>query len=48
MNIRGGFINQGKEQPSRRLTEEEKSRYEKEIKQEINKLLDNVYKAGEK
>ena len=27
---------------------EEKSKYEKEIKQEINKLLDDVYKAGEK
>lgn len=31
-----------------RVTEEEKNKYEKEIKQEINKLLDDVYKAGEK
>ena len=31
-----------------KIPEEEKSKYEKEIKQEINKLLDDVYKAGEK
>ena len=48
MNITGSVMNQGKDKPSRQLTEEEKSKYEKEIKQEINKLLDDVYKAGEK
>ena len=48
MNITGSVMNQGKDKPSRKLTEEEKSKYEKEIKQEINKLLDDVYKAGEK
>ena len=45
MNIVGSVINQDKDKPSRELTEEEKSKYEKEIKQEINKLLDDVYKA---
>ena len=48
MNITGSVMNQGKYKPSRKLTEEEKSKYEKEIKQEINKLLDDVYKGGEK
>ena len=48
MNIRGSIIDQGKDKPSRKLTEEEKPKYEKEIKQEINKLLDDVYKAGQK
>ena len=48
MTITGNVINQGKDKPSRKLTEEEKNKYEKEIKQEINKLLDDVYKAGEK
>ena len=47
MNIRGSIIDQDKDKPSRKLTEEEKPKYEKEIKQEINKLLDDVYKAGE-
>ena len=46
MNIRGSIIDQGKDKPSRKLTEEEKPTYEKEIKQEINKLLDDVYNAG--
>ena len=46
MNIVGSVINQDKDKPSRELTEEEKTKYEKEIKQEINKLLDDVYKAG--
>ena len=46
MNIVSSVIDQGKEKPSRKLTEEEKIKYEKEIKQEINKLLDDVYKAG--
>ena len=46
MNIRGSIIDQGKDKPSRKLTEEEKPKYEKEIKQEINKLLDDVYNAG--
>ena len=46
MNIVSSVINQDKDKPSRELTEEEKSKYEKEIKQEINKLLDDVYKAG--
>ena len=45
MNIRGSIIDQGKDKPSRKLTEEEKPKYEKEIKQEINKLLDDVYNA---
>ena len=45
MNIIRSNIDQGKEKPSRKLTEEEKPKYEKEIKQEINKLLDDVYKA---
>ena len=48
MTITGSVISQGEEKPSRKLTEEEKSKYEIEIKQEINKLLDDVYKAGEK
>ena len=48
MTITGSVIDQGKDKPSRELTEEEKSKYEKEIKEEINKLLDDVYKAGEK
>lgn len=46
MTITGSVINQGEDKPSRKLTEEEKTKYEKEIKQEINKLLDDVYKAG--
>ena len=46
MKIRGGVIDQGEDKPYRELTEEEKTKYEKEIKQEINKLLDDVYKAG--
>ena len=48
MNIVSSVIDQGKEQPSRKLTEEEKPKYEKEIREEINKLLDDVYKAGQK
>ncbi len=46
MNIVGSIIKQGKDKPRRELTEEEKPKYEKEIKEEINKLLDDVYKAG--
>ena len=46
MNIIRSNIDQGKEKPSRELTEEEKPKYEKEVKEEINKLLDDVYKAG--
>ena len=46
MKIRGGVIDQGDDKPYRELTEEEKPKYEQEIKQEINKLLDDVYKAG--
>ena len=46
MNIVSSVIDQDKDKPSRKLTEEEKPKYEKEIKQEINKLLDDVYKAG--
>ena len=46
MNIIRSNIDQDKEKPSRKLTEEEKPKYEKEIKQEINKLLDDVYNAG--
>ena len=46
MNIVSSVIDQDKEKPSRKLTEEEKTKYEKEIKEEINKLLDDVYKAG--
>ena len=45
MNIVGSVINQDKDKPSRELTEEEKPKYEKEVKEEINKLLDDVYKA---
>lgn len=48
MIITGSVISQGEDKPSRKLTEEEKSKYEKEIKEEINKLLDDVYKVGEK
>ncbi len=48
MNIIRSNIDQGNENPSRKLTEEEKPKYEKEIKEEINKLLDDVYKAGQK
>ncbi len=47
MNINSSAIDQGKDKPSRKLIEEEKSKYEKEIKEEINKLLDDVYKVGE-
>ena len=47
MNINGGIIKEGKDDSSRKLTEEEKTKYEKEVKEEINKLLDDVYKAGE-
>ena len=43
MNINGGIIKEDKDDSSRKLTEEEKTKYEKEIKQEINKLLDAVY-----
>ena len=46
MNINGGIIKEDKDDSSRKLTEEEKTKYEKEIKQEINKLLDDVYNAG--
>ena len=46
MSIVDSSIDQGGDKSSRELTEEEKSKYEKEIKQEINKLLDDVYKAG--
>ena len=46
MNIVSSVIDQDKDKPSRELTEEEKTKYEKEIKQEINKLLDDVYNAG--
>ena len=46
MNIVGSVINQDKDKPSRELTEEEKPKYEKEVKEEINKLLDDVYKVG--
>ena len=48
MNINGSATDQGSDKGSRLATEEEKNKYEKEIKQEINKLLDDVYKAGEK
>ena len=48
MTIMGSVISQGEDKPRRKLTEEEKSKYEKEIKEEINKLLDDVYKVGEK
>lgn len=47
MSIVDNSIDQGKDKPSRKLTEEEKSKYEKEIKEEINKLQDDVYKVGE-
>ena len=43
MNINGGIIKEDKDDSSRKLKEEEKTKYEKEIKQEINKLLDDVY-----
>ena len=46
MSIVDSSIDQGGDKSSRELTEEEKTKYEKEIKQEINKLLDDVYKAG--
>ena len=48
MSIIDSTIDQGRDKSSRLATEEEKNRYEKEIKQEINKLLDDVYKVGEK
>ena len=46
MNIVDSVIKQDKDKPRRELTEEEKTKYEKEVKEEINKLLDDVYKAG--
>ena len=46
MNIVGSNVKQDKDTPSRDLTEEEKTKYEKEVKEEINKLLDDVYNAG--
>ena len=48
ITITGSIISQGEDKPRRKLTEEGKSKYEKEIKEEINKLLDDVYKVGEK
>ena len=48
MSIIDSAIDQGRDKSSSLATEEEKNKYEKEIKQEINKLLDDVYKAGEK
>ena len=48
MSIIDSVIDQGRDKGSRLATEEEKNKYEKEIKQEINKLLDDVYKTGEK
>ena len=48
MSIIDSAIDQGRDKSSRLATEEEKNKYEKEIKQEINKLLDDVYKAGGK
>ena len=48
MSIIDSAIDQGRDKSSRLATEEEKNKYEKEIKQEIKKLLDDVYKAGEK
>ena len=48
MSIIDSAIDQGRDKSSRLATEEEKSKYEKEIRQEINKLLDNVYKVGGK
>ena len=48
MSIIDSAIDQGRDKGSRLATEEEKNKYEKEIKQEINKLLDDVYKTGEK
>ena len=48
MSIIDSAIDQGRDKSSRLATEEEKNKYEKEIKQEINKLLDDIYKAGEK
>ena len=47
MSIIDSVIDQGRDKGSR-LATEEKNKYEKEIKQEINKLLDDVYKTGEK
>ena len=47
MNIVSSVIDQDKDKPRRELTEEEKPKYEKEVKEEINKLLDDVYKAGQ-
>ena len=47
MNIVDSVIKQDKDKPRRELTEEEKPKYEKEVKEEINKLLDDVYKAGQ-
>ena len=46
MSIIDSVIDQGRDKGSRLATEEEKNKYEKEIKQEINKLLDDVYNAG--
>ena len=46
MSIVDSSIDQGGDKSSRELTEEEKTKYEKEIKQEINRLLNDVYKAG--
>ena len=48
MSIIDSVIDQGRDKGRRLATEEEKNKYEKEIKQEINKLLDDVYKTGEK
>ena len=48
MSIIDSAIDQGRDKSSRLATEEEKNKYEKEIKQEINKLLDDIYKAGGK
>ena len=46
MNLKGSLLSEGEEY--RTLNDDEKEYYKKMILEKINKLLDDVYKAGEK
>ena len=46
MNLKGGLLSEGEKH--RTLNDDEKEYYKKMILEKINKLLDDVYKAGGK
>lgn len=46
MNLKGSLLSEGEEY--RTLNDDEKEYYKKMIVEKINKLLDDVYKGGEK